>query len=143
MTGSTLCLPLLNRCRTGQTGCMAVHELDVGIWENYGVLTTPPWPVVISCSTHDFSEGPFSHHWNNGTTACSMTSAAYPTRPENTLRRCGCNLRTNSMQTPKLDPPPRIAQKRSGFSVALAVKTDPLAMTTVAWKRYVVRHNEQ
>ena len=36
---------------------------------------------------------------------------------------------------PKLPPPPRIAQKRSGFSSSLAVTNSPSAVTTSAERR--------
>src|SRR5215218_2428330 len=41
----------------------------------------------------------------------------------------GCNVNSNVVTTPKLPPPPRTAQKRSGFSVALARRTWPSAVT--------------
>ena len=37
---------------------------------------------------------------------------------------------SNEVTTPKLPPPPRSAQKRSGCSSALAVTTSPSAVTT-------------
>ena len=47
----------------------------------------------------------------------------------------GCNVNRNELTTPKLPPPPRSPQKRSGFSSALAVSTRPSAVTTSAERR--------
>ena len=41
----------------------------------------------------------------------------------------GCALKRNDVTTPKLPPPPRTAQKRSAFSLALAVTNCPSAST--------------
>src|SRR5690606_34655090 len=49
--------------------------------------------------------------------------------------RIGCSANSNPVTTPKLPPPPRIAQKRSGFSVALARSRLPSAVTTSADRR--------
>lgn len=42
---------------------------------------------------------------------------------------CGCALTVSALTMPKLWPAPRIAQKRSWFSVAEAVTMDPVAVT--------------
>src|SRR6516225_1597146 len=47
----------------------------------------------------------------------------------------GCALKRNEVTTPKLPPPPRTAQKRSGLSLAFAVTKRPLASTTSTDKR--------
>jgi len=48
---------------------------------------------------------------------------------------CGVlEVETNSVTTPKLDPPPRIAKKRSGCDVGLVVMMDPDAVTMAVWK---------
>jgi hypothetical protein len=44
----------------------------------------------------------------------------------------GWNANVNEVTTPKLPPPPRIAQKRSGLDSADAVRTSPSAQTTCA-----------
>jgi len=43
----------------------------------------------------------------------------------------GCSFNSNSVTTPKLPPPPRKAQNKSGFSLALARTTEPSAVTRV------------
>ena len=63
------------------------------------------------------------------------------TLPAKIVRRCGCNLRTNSVQTPKFEPPPRMAQNKSGFSDLLAVRVVPFAVTTVAYGLLSEYHN--
>jgi hypothetical protein len=52
--------------------------------------------------------------------------------PAKIFARCGWSFWTNSVQIPKLPPPPLIPQKRSGLEVSLAVTTDPSAATMVA-----------
>src|SRR5207302_1976742 len=47
----------------------------------------------------------------------------------------GCNRYSNEVTTPKLPPPPRRPQNRSGFSSALAVKNSPSAVTMSAESR--------
>ena len=42
----------------------------------------------------------------------------------------GCSRYSKDVTTPKLPPPPRSAQNRSGCSSALAVSTSPSAVTT-------------
>ena len=44
----------------------------------------------------------------------------------------GCSRYSNDVTTPKLPPPPRSAQKRSGLSFALALRNSPSAVTTSA-----------
>jgi hypothetical protein len=44
----------------------------------------------------------------------------------------GCALNSKDVTTPKLPLPPRSAQKRSAFSLALAVTKPPSAVTTSA-----------
>ena len=46
-----------------------------------------------------------------------------------------CRLYSSEAAIPKLPPPPRIAQKRSAFSSALARTTRPSAMTISAERR--------
>ena len=46
--------------------------------------------------------------------------------PANTFET-GCSATSNSVTTPKLPPPPRMAQKRSGFSCALALTLAPIS----------------
>ena len=48
------------------------------------------------------------------------SSSGCTTSPDNTSGPSGCSLNSNEVTTPKLPPPPRSAQNRSGFSVALA-----------------------
>ena len=47
----------------------------------------------------------------------------------------GCSRYSNAVTTPKLPPPPRSAQNRSGFSSALARTSSPSAVTTSAASR--------
>src|SRR6266550_429406 len=47
----------------------------------------------------------------------------------------GCTRYVNDVTTPKFPPPPRIAQNRSGSSVALAFRIRPSAVTTSASSR--------
>src|SRR5437867_5979933 len=46
-----------------------------------------------------------------------------------------CSLNSNEVTTPKLPPPPRIAQKRSSFFFELAVTKLPSAVTMSAERR--------
>ena len=56
-------------------------------------------------------------------------------RPGERPCRPGAAWNMNEVTTPKLPPPPRIAQKRSGFSSSFAVTTLPSASTTSAPSR--------
>src|SRR5262249_15005608 len=47
----------------------------------------------------------------------------------------GCALKRKDVTTPKLPPPPRTAQKRSEFSLALAVTKRPSARTKSTARR--------
>ncbi len=47
----------------------------------------------------------------------------------------GCNRYSNDVATPKLPPPPRMAQNRSGCSFALVTTVRPSAVTSSADKR--------
>jgi hypothetical protein len=55
------------------------------------------------------------------------------TLPQNAVGRCGCILSTNSVTTPKFDPPPRTPQNNSAFSCSDAVMIDPSAVTMVTY----------
>ena len=74
----------------------------------------------------------FFHHLISTSINSFSLSVEKTTNPEKTVGRCGCNLRTNSVQTPKLEPPPRIPQNNSEFSVSLRVSVLPSAVTRVA-----------
>src|SRR6266478_3377653 len=63
----------------------------------------------------------------------SNTVGGKTTMPAKTVTRCGCSLRTNSVQTPKFEPPPRMAQNKSAFSDSLTVRAVPFAVTIVAY----------
>src|SRR5215471_21780243 len=56
-------------------------------------------------------------------------SGEYPSA--STTAVSGCSLTSNSVTTPKLPPPPRNAQNKSGFSVALARTTEASTVTNV------------
>jgi hypothetical protein len=45
------------------------------------------------------------------------------------------------VQTPKFEPPPRMAQNRSAFSDSLTVRAVPFAVTTVAYIWLSKYHN--
>ena len=47
----------------------------------------------------------------------------------------GCKRYSSDVTTPKFPPPPRSAQKRSSFSLSLAVTNFPSAVTTSAERR--------
>src|SRR5262245_7515525 len=47
----------------------------------------------------------------------------------------GCKVNSKEVTTPKFPPPPRSAQNRSAFSLLLAVRTAPSAVTTSAEMR--------
>ncbi len=55
--------------------------------------------------------------------------------PAMTCGPTGWSLNSNDVTTPKFPPPPRIAQKRSGWSVSLARTSFPDAVTTSAERR--------
>src|SRR6185436_15035252 len=55
--------------------------------------------------------------------------------PPVTIGPTGCTLNSNDEATPKLPPPPRRAQKRSAFSLLLAVTTRPSAVTSSTLRR--------
>ena len=74
----------------------------------------------------------FFHHLVITSINSFNLSVEKTTSPEKTVGRCGCNLRTNSVQTPKFEPPPRIPQNSSAFSVLLRVSVVPSAVTRVA-----------
>lgn len=74
----------------------------------------------------------FAHHTSRAAAICSSLSSVKAIKPPNIVRRCGCSLVTNSVTTPKLHPPPRIPQNKSGFSDSFAVRMDPSPTTTVA-----------
>ena len=59
----------------------------------------------------------------------------WKTGPPRTIGPTGCSRYSNDVTIPKLPPPPRIAQKRSGFSSSLAVTISPCAVTTSAERR--------
>ena len=63
--------------------------------------------------------------------ACSTGQNVGPATTVST----GCRRNSNSVTTPKLPPPPRIAQNRSGCSSALARTRSPSASTTSAPSR--------
>ena len=53
-------------------------------------------------------------------------------RPDSTCGPSGCSLNSNEVTTPKLPPPPRSAQNRSGFPRPLTCRSLPSAVTTSA-----------
>ena len=55
--------------------------------------------------------------------------------PKCTIGPASCSSNSNSVTMAKLPPPPRRAQKRSGFSVSEAVSTSPSAVTARAETR--------
>src|SRR6266536_1077725 len=55
--------------------------------------------------------------------------------PPTTVGPTGCSASSRDVATPKLPPPPRIAQNRSGFSDEDARKTEPSAVTISADSR--------
>src|SRR4030067_239992 len=68
-----------------------------------------------------------------------MTSAAcaigYPMRPDRISGPTRWSRNSNDVTTPRLPPPPRTPQNRSGSFLALAVTSSPLAVTTSAESR--------
>ena len=73
-------------------------------------------------------------HSRYAASSSSASSIAQKVGPPTTVSS-GCARNVNSVTTPKLPPPPRIAQKRSGFSSALAVTCVPSASTSFAESR--------
>ena len=53
------------------------------------------------------------------------SSRGWKIGPARTIGPTGCSRYSNEVTMPKLPPPPRIAQKRSGFSSSLAVTISP------------------
>ncbi len=68
---------------------------------------------------------------NSGSSAPACSSGC-TTRPDKTCGPSGWSLNSNEVTTPKLPPPPRSAQKRSGLSVSLARTSLASAVTTSA-----------
>ena len=58
------------------------------------------------------------------------SSAGHATRPARIVGPSGCSSKVKSVTTPKLPPPPRSPQNRSGFSVSEARTIEPSATTT-------------
>lgn len=87
--------------------------------------------VVAYCMTTS-SWVTLAHHLVVISTNSYTLSLEYMATPANTFLRWGWSRRTNSVTTPKLHPPPRIPQNKSGFSSSFAVFTLPSARTTVA-----------
>ena len=65
---------------------------------------------------HNRSEALAVSSRNRASTSLAW-SIGCSTRPATTSGPCGCAWNSNDVTTPKLPPPPRIAQNRSGFSV--------------------------
>ena len=68
--------------------------------------------------------------YQRNTSAASARS--YKTGPACTVAGSGCARKVKDVTTPKLPPPPRIAQNRSGSRPASVSTTEPSASTTVA-----------
>src|SRR5258706_8351586 len=79
-----------------------------------------------------------SHSSRTETTGPSMEGRK-TTKPANTVRGCGCSLRTKLVTTPKFPPPPRIPQKRSSLAVAFTVRISPDAAIKVTYEGEIVR----
>jgi hypothetical protein len=65
----------------------------------------------------------------------ATSSIGYITAANATSGPSSCSRNVNDVTIPKLPPPPRIAQKRSGLESADAVRTPPSAQTTWASTR--------
>src|SRR5262249_45604107 len=73
---------------------------------------------VIRCRCHKFAvQFEHAHSWKRYIRSSATTSPI------------GCRRYSNSVITPKLPPPPRIAQKRSGLRDASAGRERPSAVT--------------
>ena len=62
-------------------------------------------------------------------------STGYITAATGTTGPSGWAVNSNMVTTPKLPPPPRTAQNRSGFSVSLARRSCPSAVTISTERR--------
>lgn len=98
----------------------------------YPSLTLPAGSLPRIWSIPSLSLTVFHHSLSTFIKSSNMT-AGKMTMPAKTVRRCGCSLRTYSVQTPKFEPPPRMAQNRPAFSESLTVRAVPFAVTTVAY----------
>ena len=65
----------------------------------------------------------------------SARGKGWTTTPPVIIGPTGCSVYSSDVAMPKLPPPPRIAQKRSGFSSALARTAVPSAITRSAARR--------
>ena len=65
----------------------------------------------------------------------AASSIGWMISPDSTSGPRACRRNSKAATTPKLPPPPRSAQKRSGFSSALARRSRPSAVTTSAATR--------
>jgi hypothetical protein len=76
-----------------------------------------------------------------------VSSAAQKTGPAITVGPTGCSENRNEVTTPKLPPPPRSAQNRSGCSSADARTMLPSAVTTSVGRhtgeRTAMRHGQE
>ena len=83
-----------------------------------------------SAATSTSSGGAFalSSRYISSTSGASAARHAIP--PAMISGPTGCSAYSIPVTTPKLPPPPRSAQNRSGFSRSLAVTTHPSAVTT-------------
>ena len=73
-----------------------------------------------------------SRAWRRASAPCSRPQNR---KPKCTIGPASCSANSNSVTIAKFPPPPRSAQKRSGFSLSDAVSRSPCAVTTRAETR--------
>ncbi len=94
-----------------------------------------PSGAVSSPATSMSSSGAEAHVSRKNCSTSRPFWSGCAARPPVMIGPTGCRSNSSDAAMPKLPPPPRIAQKRSGFSPALARHTLPSAITISADRR--------
>ena len=90
---------------------------------------------VIVTQVDVTSSGACSTYSRQPRSTSAASSSGYMVAAKATSGPSGCSSKVNEVTIPKLPPPPRSAQYRSGWELADAVRTSPSAQTTSASTR--------